>query len=297
MTKKCRRSKIQWDNQTFLTPTRLQKDITSVFLEQFHFWSSFPNQQNRSKNRQFIHEVIIPRKFNRDLGTRAISRLKEEIRVLIETQYPSSKHDKRRFGRHRNVQDVAELSSFFSGFRLQKGVVIKLERRLKKVTRRIMDFIQLIDSLEIYNGNVSKLKRQIGMTPRKIFVQIKKILERNSQLNKKATDLFKILDLAKAVYNLTQNHNETFKTIKYLEECVRAQNSQLIFSTSSLYRVFRMQGFRWKKNVFRVNQNDKAKDARCHFLREYVRVLSDTLTEVFYFDWTSFSQNNFQLRS
>ena len=174
MTKKCRRSKIQWDNQTFLTPTRLQKDITSVFLEQFHFWSSFPNQQNRSKNRQFIHEVIIPRKFNRDLGTRAIGRLKEEIRVLIETQYPSSKHDKRRFGRHRNVQDVAELSSFFSGFRLQKGVVIKLERRLKKVTRRIMDFIQLIDSLEIYNGNVSKLKRQIGMTPRKIFVQIKK---------------------------------------------------------------------------------------------------------------------------
>ena len=58
-----------------------------------------------------------------------------------------------------------------------------------------------------------------------------------------------------------------------------------------------MQDFRWKKNVFRVNQTGKAKDARCHFMREYARVSRDTAVEVYYFDWTSFSRQNFQARS
>ena len=58
-----------------------------------------------------------------------------------------------------------------------------------------------------------------------------------------------------------------------------------------------MQSFRWKKNVCRINQTNNAIAARCHFLREYVRFLRDTDTEVFYFDWTSFSSQNFQAKS
>ena len=52
-----------------------------------------------------------------------------------------------------------------------------------------------------------------------------------------------------------------------------------------------------KLESLRINQTDEVKEARCHFLREYVGMLRCPRTEIFYFDWTSFSGNNFQARS
>ena len=145
------------------------------------------------------------------------------------------------------------MSLCISGFRLQKGLVRALERRFKKVVSKTQKCIQFIDSIEACSGNLSRLKLRSGLTSGQISAKVQKLIERNGVLNRNAENLLKLFNLAKAVQEIIQQHPNAFNTLKFLEKEVRKKNPQLNFSFFNLYRVFRMQGFRWKKNVFRVN--------------------------------------------
>ena len=152
-------------------------------------------------------------------------------------------------------------------------------------------------SIEACSGNLSKIKLRSGLTSGQVSAKVQKLIERKGLLNRNVENFLKIFNLAMAVQEIIRQHPNAFNELKFLEKKVRKKNPQLNFSFSNLYRVFRMQGFRWKKKIFRVNQTGKTKDARCHFMREVVLVFRDTFVEVYYFDWISFSQQNFPARS
>ena len=92
MTKTRRRSLIGWDNETILASTKLYLDEPDYFFNQFHFWTLETNWKYCAKNKRFIHEVIIPKKILRNISTRTIVKLNQEVRELIANQFPHSKY-------------------------------------------------------------------------------------------------------------------------------------------------------------------------------------------------------------
>ena len=273
MVKTCRRSSILMYADTSISPGRFRKDNTDLLWSQLEEWSSLPKPCRQNTHKWLISEIINPKQFIRDFSIRTADKLLKDAANLIATQYPPSKNIKYHFGKRRHVHPIDSLSSFLSGFDVQKGYVRRLELRLEKIVHSTFQNIQLIESVEKCNGSLTLLSEMMEFSPREIACKIKNLVEKNTVFNGRVTKLLKLFSLAQTVQEITKDRKLPFRTLKCLENEIRACKPQLIFSISSLYRVFKMSGFRWKKNISRKSQTGKAKDARCHFMREYVRAL------------------------
>lgn len=66
------------------------------------------------------------------------------------------------------------------------------------------------------------------------------------------------------------------------------------FSLSTLQRIVKLLGFKYKKISPRINETKQIKRARIHFYHHFVKTALQPETELFFFDWTSFSEDNFR---
>lgn len=114
--------------------------------------------------------------------------------------------------------------------------------------------------------------------------------------HKRIEKMFQRLQLLRALEDNLQNGQQTFGTVKQLYQRLRENYDIGEFSICMLYRVIREKGFRYKRIVVRQNENDQTKEGRIVFLQKYVRFLNENSTKVIYFDWTSFSSDNFKKR-
>lgn len=297
MTGTVRKSVILFDVTAAILTPQLRKDNSKMAQDKLDFWTTRVGRQRRGVSPQFSHAVFIPRLFRREIGGRTAARLLETAKHLIVTNYPLPQPAGRFPIRRRHVQDIHDLNRSFSGFKISRGQLSFLEKKLAKIVRLTEIRIKFINIVQECDGSFSDLKRATGKTTSKLLADIKSVVEEDSAFNKKVVRLNQMIALARAVFVVSSQHQRIFSTLNDLEEEIRIRFPHLQFTKADVYRTFRMHGYRWKSNIVRSNQTDSLKDARCWFLKEYLYDLSDADSLVFYFDWSSFSEKNFQSRS
>ena len=87
-----------------------------------------------------------------------------------------------------------------------------------------------------------------------------------------------------------------FRNIKSLREKFKEHPTLSFLSYQRVISLVKSLGYRYKKTVVRSQENSKIKKARVRFLEEFAQRLSDCNSEVLYFDWSSYSDKNFQLK-
>ena len=114
---------------------------------------------------------------------------------------------------------------------------------------------------------------------------------------RKSKNSWKKIQLLKTIESLTINANATFDNVKQLTAKLPIEANFEPISHSKLYRTLKAGGWKFRPAVFHSNETDNLKSARIWFFERFLSILNDTREVVAYFDWSSFSEHNFQRKS
>ena len=278
-------------------PFTLRKEDENFLQERSLFWTSNMRGMGRRNQGRFVSEVIIPRKFTRDVSSRVAAALVSLADRLLRKKYMANSKRRRYPFTKRHVNDVDEPGGSFTGFRASQQNLSILQSQLKKLVKALEGRIKLIDSVLGSNGDTNAVTRLPVISKSQLTCAVKTLLSGDDCLKRKVERFRQRIRLAQMVHAVAIEQKGVIQNLKQFHEKVQSEFSHVLISQSSLRKMILFQGFRFKKNVPRLSQTDKSKNARSLFMKEYLHKLQDSNTEVHYFDWSSFSAQNFQQKS
>jgi len=87
---------------------------------------------------------------------------------------------------------------------------------------------------------------------------------------------------------------KSFRTLNDLKKETVSQREIALSTLGELRVAVKSMGYTRLKPVVHSQETDSIKNARISFFVKYVEILQTPKVKVLYFDWSSFSSNNFQ---
>lgn len=123
---------------------------------------------------------------------------------------------------------------------------------------------------------------------------LKQITDGRLSEHKKVKQLLLKITQLQIVDECMRADNKTFASVEELRKYILQNYDIDPFSASTLYRVMKLLGFKHKKLTPRINETRQVKRSQIYFYRHLLGALQRPNIELYYFDWTSFSDSNFK---
>lgn len=193
-----------------------------------------------------------------------------------------------------HVQPAEFVSKHFMGFSIRKGFVRGLESELKSCSKKLDLEIKLIDLIEGEEKDCKKLVKTLKISN----YQVKKLIQRISSVpktrNRKIQKFVNKITILEVTEKLAEKQGKTFRTVNDFSHQLLRMNNLLVASNSSLYKILHLKGWKCRAATFRAGATLQNKDARIWFFDRYLQLINDDTQIIIYFDWSSFSEKNFQ---
>ena len=297
MSKSLRTSNLFFDINQIPSRIALKSRNNNESLKLFTFWTSFTGGRRFNYQLKDSRLIFIPTSFKEEVNASEIARLREKATRQLRLFRLKGNQNRLSLKKRKHVQPFGSFGTNQNGFLIRKSQFKILLKERQQLFKKIEMKQKLIDLLFQEERDPNKLAISLRVPRWKAKQLVKEVCNNRPKLNKKIAKFTTKIELFRAVDNIKSPKNESFRTIKRISNDLKLTQRISNFSESTLYRVLRAKGFKYKPVVFHCNETENLKDYRIWFYKRYLELLSDPNEVIFYFDWSSFSDKNFQRRA
>ena len=172
-----------------------------------------------------------------------------------------------------------------------------IQKELENHKKKIKLENKLIELLGDGNTDLNQLRTILKIPKWKVKRMIMDVCKPRELRSRKIHKFLSKIKLMKTIESLTTSAKANFQTIKELSSKLSRKTNLPPFSQTTLYRTVKAGGWKFRPVVFHSNETDTLKNARIWFFERFLPMLNDPREVVVYFDWSSFSEKNFQKKS
>jgi transposase len=268
-----------------------------LIREEFNFWVAKELKWPLNSDNHKAENIIIPHQVRFDPAPGEILKIKLAASKIFQVFAEKSRTFRFGNSKKKHVQPVSNFFTNFEGFSIRKGGFKLFKKKLEKHQKKIKNENELIDLLMRGETDFAQLKLKLKLPLWKIQKMISAVCLPQPKRSKKIEKFLEKIKLLKTIESLTINANATFDNVKQLTAKLSRETNFEPISHSKLYRTLKAGGWKFRPVVFHSNETNNLKSARIWFFDQFLSILNDTREVVAYFDWSSFSEHNFQKKN
>lgn len=260
----------------------------------FVLWNSKQIHDIKSFHKNMIPSIIIAKNLNMQISQAERLQIMNEVCIIFSNRYGSNDFSNYPFIYRFHIFRIELVSNSLNGFSVNRKNSLKLNKELSRAQKELDRQIKQLDYTLGNDSNPETQNFELFGNEKKQLKSFKASMNIWTIQNFRIKKLLMRIQLLKIIEELVSVQG--FKILSVRDLFIHIQNNfdTQPFSESTLYRMLKMLGYKYKSITARPHENSKVKLSRIHFFRNFLNLIKQDYYDVFFFDWTTFCEGNFK---